>query len=109
MQYALLVDRAVTMHGLAGDGEQLADMPHPSRVLAACFCGRDGILTGLVLFALNWQLSDELLNGNACLLAAAATATAYSQVTSVTCCPVILLGCAAAWDPLQSDDAGSVS
>lgn len=36
----------MTMHGLAGDGEQLADMPHPSRVLSACFCGRDGILTG---------------------------------------------------------------
>lgn len=45
-KYVLMVDRAVTMHGLAGGGEQLADMPHPSRVLSACFCGRDGILTG---------------------------------------------------------------
>lgn len=45
-QYALAVDRAVTMHGLGGSGEQLADMPHPSRVLSAAFCSGDGLLTG---------------------------------------------------------------
>ena len=45
-QYALVVDRTVTMHGLGGSGEQLADMPHPSRVLSAAFCSGDGLLTG---------------------------------------------------------------
>ena len=45
-QYALVVDRTVTMHGLGGSGEQLADMPHPSRVLSAAFCNGDGLLTG---------------------------------------------------------------
>ena len=45
-QNALMVDRTVTMHGLGGSGEQLADMPHPSRVLSAAFCSGDGLLTG---------------------------------------------------------------
>jgi hypothetical protein len=45
-QYALVVDRTVTMHGLGSSGEQLADMPHPSRVLSAAFCSGDSLLTG---------------------------------------------------------------
>ncbi len=48
-QYALVVGRTVSMHSLADDGAQLADMPHPSRVLAASFCGPHGILTGEAL------------------------------------------------------------
>lgn len=46
LQYALVVGRTVSMHSLADDGAQLADMPHPSRVLCASFCGPHGILTG---------------------------------------------------------------